>query len=739
MSTVESMSIPSAAAVDIERAALPWYERAMRWAQLTMVGDDPRPGSGFDPGFWIDYMRDIRADAACLNAGGYMAFYPSDVEGHYRSPYLGDSDPFGDLVRGARDLGLVVMARIDSHAVHGSVAALHPEWLSRDRDGEPQEHWSAPNVWLTCPFGTYATEFVPRVITEILERYDVDAIFANRWTGEGRCFCDGCRAQYRDASGGADIPPLPTRNGGYTAEEIRYRQWWERTLLGIARTWDEQIRALKPEARFVPNSGGGALSAIDMSALAAQSEILFADKQARSGLSPAFTSGRHAKEFRAVMGNKPVGGIFSMGIEEAHRWKDSVQVAEEIRMWVASATANGVRAWFTKFAGTVHDTRWLDVVKSIYLWHAENERYLRNTRSIADIGLVYSQQSARAFDGAESERTVQRPILGWYQMLVEARMPFDMVHDQLLDAAALQKYRVLILPNTVAMSDRQADQLREFVARGGTLVATYRTSLLDEHGRPRKDFALGDQFGVSAHGVRTDISNSYLRLRAAAEGDGDAAERVLRGITGTDVIINSANRVEVTVRDDRDVSESISRTVPVTLIDSYPDLPMEDVYRRDTDESRPQLVLSQVGAGRVAYFANDIDRAFSDFLVQDHFELMRGVLDWARDAAELVSVRGGGVIEVVAWEQSSSMTVHLVNMTNPRYLKGPIVELLPSPEQLVSIAIPEGRRVRQVRLLRSDADADALIVDGRVELTIDSVLDFEVIAIDLEELTIDFD
>ncbi|WP_426187509.1 alpha-amylase family protein [Microbacterium sp. TWP3-1-2b2] len=729
MSTVESLSTSDTAA-GAQRSELPWYDRAMRWAQLTMVGDDPRPGSGFDPEFWIDYMRDIRADAACLSAGGYMAFYPSDVEGHHRSPHLGDSDPFGALVRGARGLGLVVMARIDSHAVHGTIAARHPEWLSRKADGTPQEHWSAPNVWLTCPFGPYATEFVPKINAEILERYDVDAIFANRWTGEGRCYCEGCRAQYREATGGAEIPPLPTKNGGYTAEEIRYRQWWERTLLGIARTWDEQIRAIKPEARFVPNSGGGALSPLDMSALAAQSDILFADKQARSGLSPAFTSGRHAKEFRAVMGNKPVGGIFSMGIEEAHRWKDSVQVAEEIRMWVASATANGVRAWFTKFAGTVHDTRWLEVVKDIYVWHAENERYLRNTHSIADIGLVYSQQSARAFDGAESERTVQRPILGWYQMLIEARMPFDMVHDQLLDGDALAKYKVLILPNTVAMSDRQTDQLRAFVARGGTLVATYRTSLLDEHGRERDDFALGDLFGVSAHGVRTDVSNSYLRLKSA--GDDGAATRVLRGITGTNVIINSASRVEVTMRDDQDASEAISRAVPVTLIDSYPDLPMEDVYRRDADESTPQLVLSRFGAGRVAYFANDIDRAFSDFLVQDHFELMRGVIDWARDAAELVSVRGAGVIEVVAWEQSTSMTVHLVNMTNPRYLKGPIIELLPSPEQFVSIGIPEGRGVERVRLLRAGIEADPLIVDGRVELTIDSVLDFEVIAIDFD-------
>lgn len=726
MSLVENSTSKTGVGTVEER---PWYDRAMRWAQLTLVGSDPAEGSGFDPHFWIEYFRDIRADAVCLSAGGYMAFYPSEVEGHHRSPFLADTDPFGTLVTGARELGLVIMARIDTHAVHEEVAAKHPEWLSRDEDGAPQEHWSAPGVWLTCPFGPYATEFVPSIIAEILERYDVDAIFANRWAGEGRCFCDVCRTRFRDATG-ARIPTLPATSGDYSQEEIDYRDWWQRTLLGIARTWDEQIRDLRPGARFVPNSGGGALSAFDMAALAGQSDILFADKQARSGLSPAFTSGRHAKEFRAVMGDKPVGGIFSMGIEEAHRWKDSVQVGAEIRMWVASATANGVRAWFTKFGGTVHDARWLDVVKDIYTWQADHEQYLRNTRSIADVGLVYSQQSARVFDGTASEQTVQRPILGWYQSLIEARVPFDMVHDQLLDPESLARYRVLVLPNIVALSDVQANQLREFVARGGALIATYRTGMFDELGVPRKDFALGDLFGVRAGDVRTDVSNSYLRLRHDEHG-GDA---VLGTLGATSIVINTANRMDVALRDDpEDDSRPVTRSVPMALIDSYPDLPMEDVYRRDFDESMPQLVLSEIGAGKVAYFADDIDRAYHDFLVQDHFEIMRGVIDWARDEPPLVSVQGSGVIEVVAWEQAGSMTVHLVNMTNPRYLKGPVVELIPSPPQLLSIALPPGRRVDRVRLLRAHSDVDVLVVDGRLELTVDEVLDVEIVAIDFAE------
>src|SRR5687767_6116991 len=40
-----------------------WFDKPMRWAQLTLVENDP---GRFDPKFWIDYFKRIRADAACL-------------------------------------------------------------------------------------------------------------------------------------------------------------------------------------------------------------------------------------------------------------------------------------------------------------------------------------------------------------------------------------------------------------------------------------------------------------------------------------------------------------------------------------------------------------------------------------------------------------------------------------------------------------------------------------------------
>src|SRR3982751_6349094 len=173
------------------------------------------------------------------------------------------------------------------------------------------------------------------------------------------------------------------------------------------------------------------------------------------------------------MGRKPIGGIFSVGVEEPYRWKDSVQNGPEIRLWALDGIANGLRPWFTKFSGTLHDKRWLPVVEDLYGWLYRNERYLRNESPLARVGLVYSQQTYRYYGAPQARQKVEDHSLGYYQALIEARIPFEMVHDQLLDKP---KFKALILPNIAALSTGQCEQLRAFAACGAP-ISGWRISM----------------------------------------------------------------------------------------------------------------------------------------------------------------------------------------------------------------------------------------------------------------------
>src|SRR5262249_23597844 len=160
-------------------------------------------------------------------------------------------------------------------------------------------------------------------------------------------------------------------------------------------------------------------------------------------------------------------GIFSVGLEEPYRWKDSVQSEAEIRLWALDGIANGLRPWFTKFSGTLYDRRWLAVVEDVYRWHRGVERYLHG-HSLARVGLVYSQQPAWFYGGDRAGAKVEDHTLGMYQALIEARVPFEMVHDRLLDREHIDRFKLLILPNIAALSEAQCTQLREYVQRGGS-------------------------------------------------------------------------------------------------------------------------------------------------------------------------------------------------------------------------------------------------------------------------------
>jgi hypothetical protein len=68
-----------------------WVWHPMRWVQINFTEDDP---GRFDPKFWLDFIRRTNTHGVCLGAGGIVAFYPTKVPFHYRSPYLGSSDVF---------------------------------------------------------------------------------------------------------------------------------------------------------------------------------------------------------------------------------------------------------------------------------------------------------------------------------------------------------------------------------------------------------------------------------------------------------------------------------------------------------------------------------------------------------------------------------------------------------------------------------------------------------------------
>jgi hypothetical protein len=140
--------------------------------------------------------------------------------------------------------------------------------------------------------------------------------------------------------------------------------------------------------------------------------------------------------------------------------------------------------------------RCLDEVKKRKSW-------LTHKRPEPWTALVMSDNT-RNFYGRSPGRVEERymaAVFGAFRACVEEHLPVTILNDWNLTAADLAPYKVLILPNTACLDDRQVAAIDAFVKAGGGLVASLDTSLFDEIGSPRENFALANVLGVGYRGL----------------------------------------------------------------------------------------------------------------------------------------------------------------------------------------------------------------------------------------------
>src|ERR1051325_6716006 len=141
---------------------------------------------------------------------------------------------------------------------------------------------------------------------------------------------------------------------------------------------------------------------------------------------------------------------------------------------------------------------------------AKHDEHFRNRRSIANIGVVMGQRT-HLFYQPPRGALMREYMDGMYYALLEGRFLFDFVHEDKLASEDLAKYTALVLPNVALLSDEQCRQLRRYADGGGSLLATFETSLYTERNQRRPDFGLADVFGIRKAGEITGTTgNAYL-------------------------------------------------------------------------------------------------------------------------------------------------------------------------------------------------------------------------------------
>jgi len=309
-------------------------------------------------------------------------------------------------------------------------------------------------------------------------------------------------------------------------------------------------------------------------------------------------------------------------------------------------------------------------------------------------------------------------LQGVYYALLEGRYAFDFIHEDDLTADCLDRYAAVILPNTALLSDIQCAQLRAYADRGGSLLATFETSLYDHTGAPRADFGLADVFGMRRDGPAT---GAFFNMSI------EAAHDLTRGFGNTLWLPGGEWRVPV-----RASGAPVLKVVP-----PYPRGIPEMVYAHGRREmpyfgprsAEPAVVLMERGRSRRVYFPGDVDRCAWRSGNTDFTLLLRNAVAWMlRDQSSLV-VEGEGMAEVIGWETEPGYAIHVINYNNPNRTRGWLRRPYPVGPQKVHLRLPAGTKVSKVELLKRGTEAPHRTSGEGIEFVIPGVEDYEVAAV----------
>ena len=725
---------------DSIQSEIPWYRRVTRWGQTNITEKDPPE---YDISWWRKHWKTTGIQGVIINAGGIVAYYPSNIPLHRQAQYLAGKDLFGELCKAAHDDGLAVFARMDSNRAHEEFFFTHPDWFAIDSKGKP---YKAGELYITCVNSPYYNEHIPSILTEISNLYHPEGFTDNSWSGMGRdsiCYCGNCKKSFHSRTG-KELPKEKDWN------DNTYRQWIKWNYDRRLEIWDlNNSTTKKAGGRHCiwsgMNSGsvsGQARSFRDLKKICQRAEIIMLDSQARSDTGGFQQNADTGKLIHGLLGwDKLIPESMAMYQAGRPTFRLAAKPVAEARMWMLEGIAGGIQPWWHYISASHEDRRIYKTAGSVFEWHKKNEHFLINRNPIATVGVIWSQQNIDFYGRDESEVMAELPMRGITQALIRARIPYLPVNADHIDRDA-EKLSLIILPDLGVMTDNQVAAIKRFVKNGRGLIATGESSLYNEWGDQLSDYALADIFGThfnpgSEKDLRKqagDTYHTYLRLSPEMRSNFDGPKTnlkpqpdavrhpVLKGFDETDII--SYGGLLYPLRRDAGTE------VLMTFIPQFPIYPPETAWMREPVTDIPGLIINTIpDSGRIVFLPADIDRQFGRYNLPDHGNLLANLVRWAARDDIALAIDCAGLIDCSIYHQPGNLILHIVNITSAGTWRQPVDEYIPVGPVNVKIKIPEGVQGRKLNLLVGKKELALSSDKGWASFRVDLITDHEVAVI----------
>jgi hypothetical protein len=676
-----------------------WVRAAMPAAE----GDPARAAPAFEPvripkwvlgttrmAFLGPDQVDLAAKAGVqvIHTNVVWPYYPLRRDGGGLGPE--DAARLHKLVDESRRRGIRVCLGLPPFPPVALVKA-HPEWRVHPDDKgtvlgvAPREDNLGTRVGCNLgPWGDYLIE----VCAELVEDYGLAGFSFDGNYHPPLCYCPACKAAYR-AEKGRDLPPK------VDLDNLEYREylvWRGEKLEDHYRRMQRRLKGVNPDTvlmSWTTNAGRYGHFLTSPRVMSTRTNQLFDlpmqewwldETNFGASVAPAFG----VAYARAVTGDRPSGSEPYLMARGNPYGSDSFPTHERLTRTFLVLANGAVAPQSFGWADHLADT------KEVFDAIAQRERWTTEARPQHWAALLVSEQTRQFYAYKDIAERYLPHLFGMFRAGMEEHLALDLVNDWDLTPESLARYRVLVLANAAALSEAQARAVREYVKNGGGLVATCDTSLFDELGRRRPDFALADLFGVSYRGrlgapekraaldanFAVTVDESYWKARVGAGT-----------VTWTEhPLFHDSRLEELTPR------RSATFRGPQLLV-SEPQNKEEVVMRLHpegwTEAPIPGAVVRTYGKGRVVYLAAGLDAAMWSYAYPYQRRMLARMLEYAAGQPFPISVTAPMCVQATYFEQEDAAgkrsVVHLFNGINTAANHGLPASEVPLREETVPI------------------------------------------------------
>jgi len=709
-----------------------WLRKRSRGVHLTIRDVDCKD---FDTERFAKDLHELGANVLSFFCAGYVTVHPTDLSIR-KSPFLGDRDLTNDIVKAVHAYDIRAVAAMDLSLIPGNAAQEHPDWCSRDHEGKPfKANQDLGDFYIACPLSGYQNEYLAEILREIVTRYEVDGIkfgggsYGFSSYGNGICHCARCKEAFSAYSGFV----IPVKEDWNDPVWGTFQRWRQQRVVDRSRFLYELVKSLDPNMPVMCNSvcfgetGWTTKGALDIERMAAYIDAVQVEAQTRvrvdgdtSHWDFLLWPAEEANFLDNVSDHQPwvLASYF-----QAWPWRRNAVPPAEQKVYMAQIYANGGNAILNLSGGPIQghqDQRGFPAVKSLYHFVEENQSYFNGDRSGANVAIVYSQETLFYYGKEQPQSKYVDAIRGIELALSDAHIPFDIISDAVVKQGELGKYRTIILPSTACMSEETAASLRSYAEQGGSVIATFETSLFDSDGNKRDDFLLADLFQASY--MSTDsvmgenngvYKQSYMNVR-------DASNPLLNGLGNTQVIPASNKFCRV-------LSDPAS-AVPLTLSAPFRVFPEGMSYTEEPDTGLPMLLTNELSSGgRVVYFPGQPDTAFARNGYPDWALLIVNAVRWTTQDRLPLRVEGPETLIATLRMQEGRRLVHLVNINGGRRM---FSELIPARDITIQLPLDGTFQPKRAFALSDHSPLVLTIGENAVSVSLSSVLDYEVVVIE---------